>query len=380
MALKPIRISQLSGYLKRIIQSDPILGNITVIGEISNLKYHTSGHVYFTMKDRDSKLNCFLPWENMKNLRYELSDGMEITASGYINIYERGSSYSLNIRDISVEGKGNLAVAFEKLKNKLEEEGLFRDDHKKPIPFLPRSIVIITSPTGAAIQDMLKIIKKRSNITDVTIFPVLVQGSEAAQEIARAIMDVNHMLPETDVIIIGRGGGSLEELWAFNEEVVARSIFASKIPIISAVGHETDFTIADFTADVRGATPTEAAQIAVPDVEDLRQHINGLILDLRQKIYEKIRYLDLYLATTVKDLIYGVQDGISRRELVLSEAMARLERGDPSRILERGYSLATLEDGSIISSVSKLMPGDNLTLILKDGKLKCNVTFVYSQK
>lgn len=377
MAFKPIRVSQLSGYLKRIIQSDPILGNITVIGEISNLTYHGSGHVYFSMKDENSKLNCFLPYDKVRDLRYELTDGMEILASGYINVYEKGSSYSLNVRDIEVEGKGNLAAAFEKLKVKLEKEGLFEIEHKKPLPFLPRHLAIITSPTGAAVHDMLKIIKGRSDMTNVIIYPVLVQGTGAAKEIAQAIDDINKRFPEIEVIITGRGGGSLEELWAFNEEIVARSIYASHIPIISAVGHETDFTISDFTADVRAATPTEAAQIAVPDVYDLRGYVERLNMKLHQYMGDKIKYLDLYLSSRIKELFYALKDGVAHRELTLSTAFSRLEAGNPERILERGYSLVTFENGSIVSSSKSLAPGDNLTLILKDGRVKCDVTFVY---
>ena len=259
MAIKPVKVSQLNGYIKRILQTDPLLGNVSVIGEISNLKFHGSGHVYFSMKDEGSRLNCFLPADRAQNLRYELSEGMEITASGYIYLYERGGSYSLNIRDIEVAGLGNLSIAFEKLKAKLEAEGLFDKEHKKEIPFFPEKIAVVTSETGAAVRDILKIIKSRNNYVDVLIYPVLVQGPSAAGEIAHAIADINEKWPDIDTIITGRGGGAMEELWAFNEEIVARSIYASKIPVISAVGHETDFTIADFVADRRAETPTAAA-------------------------------------------------------------------------------------------------------------------------
>ena len=265
MAVKPVKVSQLNGYIKRVLQSDPLLGNVSVIGEISNLKYHGSGHVYFTLKDEASKISCFLPYEYRKDLRYELSDGMEIIATGYIYLYERGGTYSLNVREIAVEGVGNLMAAFERLKDKLSKEGLFDENYKKPIPFFPRKIAVITSETGAAVRDIIKIIRSRNNIVDVLVYPCLVQGPGAAAEIADAIEAVNRLFPETDTIIVGRGGGSLEELWAFNEEIVARSIFASRIPVISAVGHETDFTIADFVADKRAETPTAAAQMAAPD-------------------------------------------------------------------------------------------------------------------
>ena len=232
MAIKPVSVSQLNGYIKRILQTDPLLGNVSVTGEISNLKFHGSGHVYFSMKDAASKLSCFLPAQRASSLRYELSEGMEITASGYIYLYERGGSYSLNIKDIEVAGIGNLSIAFEKLKEKLDKEGIFDPALKKPIPFFPEKIAVITSETGAAIRDILKIIKTKNNYVDILIYPVLVQGPEAAGQIAEAIYDVNRRRPETDTIITGRGGGAMEELWAFNEEIVARSIYESKIPVI----------------------------------------------------------------------------------------------------------------------------------------------------
>ena len=266
MAVKPVKVSQLNGYIKRILQTDPILGNVSVVGEISNLKFHGSGHVYFSMKDEGSRLNCFLPSERAESLRYELSEGMEITASGYIYLYERGGSYSLNIRDIEVAGLGNLSIAFEKLKEKLGKEGLFDAEHKKEIPFFPEKIAVVTSESGAAIRDILKIIKNKNNYVDILIYPVLVQGPAAAGEIAEAICDINENCPDVDTIIVGRGGGAMEELWAFNEEIVARSIYNSNIPVISAVGHETDVTISDFVADRRAETPTAAANLAVPDL------------------------------------------------------------------------------------------------------------------
>ena len=263
MALKPISVSQLNGYIKRILQTDPILGNVSVIGEISNLKFHGSGHIYFSLKDANSKINCFLPMDQRKYLRFELSEGMEITASGYLYLYERGGSYSLNIRDINVEGRGNLDLAFEQLKNRLEQEGLFDERYKKKLPLFPEKIAVVTSETGAAVRDIIKTIKSRNCMTDIIVFPCLVQGKQAGADIAKTIAKVNDLYPEIDVMIVGRGGGSKEELWAFNEEVVARSIFLSEIPVISAVGHETDFSISDWVADVRAATPT-AATVARP--------------------------------------------------------------------------------------------------------------------
>ncbi|MBR6499939.1 MAG: exodeoxyribonuclease VII large subunit, partial [Firmicutes bacterium] len=251
MGLKPVSVSRLNAYIKRILQSDPILGNVSVIGEISNLKYHSTGHVYFTLKDEDSKISCFLSSEQRRHLRYELDNGMEITATGYIYLYERGGSYSLNVNNIEISGLGDLQIAFQQLKEKLQKEGLFDSKYKKPLPAFPKRIAVVTSATGAAVRDVISIISGRTQMTDILVCPCLVQGPEAARDIARTIEAVNAQCPDVDVMIVGRGGGSMEELWAFNEEIVARAIFLSKIPVISAVGHETDFTIADFVADRR---------------------------------------------------------------------------------------------------------------------------------
>ncbi|HQC82431.1 MAG TPA: exodeoxyribonuclease VII large subunit, partial [Bacillota bacterium] len=209
MAIKPISVSQFNNYVKRVLQTDPLLGNVSVIGEISNLKYHGSGHVFFTLKDEQSKLSCFLPADQVPRLRYELTEGMLITATGYISVFERGGTYSLNIRDILVEGKGNLTIAFEALKAKLEKEGLFDPKYKKPIPTFPKKVVVITSETGAAIRDILKIIRQRNDVVHVILYPCLVQGPDAAADIAAAITEVNRLFPDTDVIIVGRGGGSI---------------------------------------------------------------------------------------------------------------------------------------------------------------------------
>lgn len=396
MAMKPVRVSQLNGYIKRILQTDPLLGNVSVMGEISNLKFHGSGHVYFSMKDESSKLNCFLPSERVQDLRYQLSEGMEITASGYIYLYERGGSYSLNIRDIEVAGVGNLSLAFEELKKKLEAEGLFDPKHKQKIPFFPEKIAVVTSETGAAVRDILKIIRSRNNYVDVLIYPVLVQGPAAAGEIAAAISELNEKMPEIDAIIAGRGGGSMEDLWAFNEEIVARSIFASKIPVISAVGHETDFTIADFVADRRAETPTAAAHMAVPDLGELKAYVSDLKKNLRLSLDACLRYKETQLAALdliafrrdlesrivmeqmridhiktenlrqVTDLVAGYE---KRTEL----QMAALQSLDPRAIMGRGYAAVTNQAGIMVGSIDQLRPQEDLTLVLKDGQAGCTV-------
>lgn len=402
MAIKPIRVSQLNSYIRRILQSDPILGNVSVIGEISNLKYHGSGHVYFTLKDETSKINCFLPSDQLRHLRFELSDGMEVTAAGYISVYERGGYYSLNIRDVEVEGMGNLSIAFEKLKEKLSGEGLFDPGRKKPIPFFPRKVAVITSETGAAVRDIIKIIRSRNNIVHVLVYPCLVQGPAAAPDIVSAIDGVNEKFPETDVIIVGRGGGSMEELWAFNEETVARSISRSRIPVISAVGHETDFTIADFAADLRAETPTAAAQTAVPDVAALREFIRTTSGKMQERLLRRIRLLEyrvqahsmealsmklqsriLQSQTTADHLAQllttSMQGRIVKLEHRISQAMTRLEERNPSKILQMGYSMVLDALGQPVSSIAKFSAGEDLTVVMKDGSMDCSIKEIYSK-
>jgi exodeoxyribonuclease VII large subunit len=399
MAVKPIKVSQLNGYIKRVLQSDPLLGNVSVVGEVSNLKYHGTGHVYFTLKDETSKISCFLADEYLKDLRYELSDGLEVVANGYIFLYERGGSYSLNVREISVEGVGNLTAAFERLKEKLSKEGLFDEKYKKPIPYFPQKIAVITSETGAAVRDIIKIIKSRNNIVDVLVYPCLVQGPGAAAEISAAIGEVNRLFPETDAIIVGRGGGSMEELWAFNEEIVARSIFVSKIPVISAVGHETDFTIADFVADKRAETPTAAAQMAVPDIEALKEYVSNEKENLIHIMERLIKYMELrvtsnsigalsvslshrlLLSAMRRETLYKEMTGaLSARLADWASQAERLKTGldalNPRNIMDRGYAAIVDGDGKLAGSVSRFDIGDDLTAVMKDGEIQCKVSNV----
>ncbi|MBQ9931279.1 MAG: exodeoxyribonuclease VII large subunit [Firmicutes bacterium] len=403
LAVKPISVSQVNSYIRRVLQSDPLLGNVTVTGEVSNLTYHGSGHVYFTLKDAASSLNCFLPRDVMEQQRYEIAEGMEIIINGYIAVYEKGGRYSLNVRSIEVEGMGNLAIAFEKLREKLEKEGLFDPKYKKPLPKFPKKLVIVTSETGAAVRDMLKIIKGRTSLTDVLIYPCLVQGPDAAPDIARAIQEVNRLFPDTDVMIVGRGGGSMEDLWAFNEEVVARSIFLSEIPVISAVGHERDFTIADFAADKRAATPTEAAQLAVPDMTAVWQQTQAVRRDLRNSFDRILRYMELRtkahdLPSLRRALLDRMDVMDSRAERFRNQIRLELERkvlefegrterakaaveaADPRKILDRGYAMVLSKGEKPTTSAGAFSPGENLTVVLKDGKVICSVNEVRMEK
>ncbi len=399
MAIKPVKVSQLNGYIKRVLQTDPLLGNVSVIGEISNLKHHSTGHVYFTLKDETSKINCFLASNYLKDIRYELSDGIEIVVSGYIYLYERGGSYSLNVKEITIEGLGNLTVAFQKLKDKLSREGLFDEKYKKAIPFFPQKVAVITSQTGAAVRDIIKIIKSRNNIVDVLVYPCLVQGSGAAAEISKAIDEVNRMFPEVDTIIVGRGGGSMEELWAFNEEIVARSIFTSKIPIISAVGHETDFTISDFVADKRAETPTAAAQLAAPDIAALKEYVRNEKENLIHIMGRLIKYMELQVAncsietlsvslnhrlfyhamkidTLHKEMASALENRIGDWTGRLEKSKASLDALNPRNIMERGYAAILDTNGRMAGSVDRFSIGENLTAVMKDGKVDCEVADV----
>lgn len=397
--MKPVQVSQLNKYIKTILQSDPLLSRISVIGEVFNLKYHSSGHVYFSMKDKGSRINCFLPEDKAAYLRYPLEEGMEIVASGYIYLYEKGGSYSLNVSDIKIEGEGNLAAAFEKLKRKLESEGLFSPAFKKAIPEFPKSVGLVTSATGAAVWDMIRTMKNKNSFVDIILCPCIVQGDGASGDIEDAIKALNRMEEPPDVMIVGRGGGSSEELWAFNEERVARSIFNSEIPVISAVGHETDFTIADFVADYRAATPTAAAEAAVPDMREISGRMNLLMTESRKGIEGKIGFIEAALEMRSPDsLVSGIKnridgyegrlDGIMKdaamnfREKIHVEEM-RIERLksladslDPGKILSLGYGALSDSGGRYIKSAESINPGDIIKIQMKDGSAKCRVTEV----
>jgi len=375
MGLKPVSVSRLNAYIKRILQSDPILGNVSVIGEISNLKYHSSGHVYFTLKDENSKINCFLSADQRRYLRYELDNGMEITASGYIYLYERGGSYSLNVNNIEVSGLGDLQIAFQQLKDKLQKEGLFDPQYKKPLPLYPKKVAVVTSPTGAAVRDVISIITNRWPLTDILVCPCLVQGPEAARDVAGTIEAVNAQCPDVDVMIVGRGGGSMEELWAFNEEVVARAIFLSRIPVISAVGHETDFTIADFVADRRAETPTAAAQLAVPDRNVLYTRLHDQKRSLIDRLQKRLRMAELRLQSwSPQRLGMVLSQKIHKYELKVLQLEQQLQLKNPSLILERGCGILFDLEGKSIRSVEDAAPGQKIRVRLSDGTLFCDIT------
>ena len=385
MGLKPVTVSQLNSYIKRILQTDPILGNVSVRGEVSNLKFHGSGHVYFSLKDEKSRINCFLPSDRAVQIGRALQEGMEIIASGYIYLYERGGSYSLNVTDLEKAGQGKLA-----------KEGLFDQEHKKLIPAFPHKVAIVTSETGAAVRDILKIIQKKNNCVDMLVYPVLVQGPGAPQQIADAIRDLSENYPDVDTIITGRGGGSMEELWAFNEEVTARAIFASEIPVISAVGHEPDFTIADFVADLRAPTPSGAAELAVPNAEDLRETLRSYDIRMTQAMRKQMTqrraalenlagrrvlqspaaYFDLRrveLDYTRSRLIAAGERYLASRWQTFAQCAAALDAMSPLKVLGRGYAVASDAAGTVLRSAEQVQPGDAIRVQLQDGALHCTV-------
>jgi len=281
-------IKELNRYIKLKLESDPLLGDIWLRGEISNFTHHSSGHMYFTLKDSDSRLKCIMFASHNRSLPFIPKEGMKVIARGNVSVYERDGNYQFYVTAMQPDGIGSLYLAYEQLKKKLEGEGLFDQTRKRPIPKFPRAIGVITSPTGAAVRDVIITLQRRHPSVPVIVCPVLVQGAGAAPAIVKAIEFMNRMA-ETDVLIVGRGGGSLEELWAFNEEAVARAIARSAIPVISAVGHETDYTIADFVADLRAATPTAAAELAVPHIGELRAHTERMEQRLAQAVRHNVR-------------------------------------------------------------------------------------------
>ena len=374
MALKPITVTQLNHYISRVLTTDPLLGNLTVTGEISNLKYHSSGHLYFSISDENSKINCFFPAQYARGLHYELGDGLAVIIHGYLNVYKKGGTYTLFVRSIEIAGEGNLAMAFQMLKEKLDAEGLFDPAHKKPIPRFPRRIGIVTSNTGAAVRDIIKIIESRTSLTDMIVFPVLVQGSEAAADIAATIDMINRDFDDIDTLIVGRGGGSMEDLWAFNEEIVARAIYRSRIPVISAVGHEIDFTIADFVADRRAETPTAAAEMAVPYIRELMQRAESWQNSLMADLKKKVSYADLRAEKMFAEMRHVLQGRVNAYRHELESCRLLLDENHPYRVLRKGY--AVLEDaaGRNLASIGDLRDGQSYRLKLKDGSATFRVT------
>ncbi len=396
MDIRYITVSQLTSALKRLIEDNFLLEDVGIRGEISNFTAHTSGHLYFTLKDEAACIKCVMFRSQAQRLRFKPVEGMAVTVRGRISIYEKSGQYQLYVDDLAEAGLGNLYQAFEKLKNKLEQEGLFDPGRKRPLPPLPQKIGLITSPTGAAIQDMIQILRRRRPNLDILVFPAQVQGEEAPLSLIKALQDAGRFTA-LDLIIIGRGGGSLEELWAFNDERVARSIADFPEPVISAVGHETDFTIADFVADLRAPTPSAAAELAVPEQAILQRSVENcqkrLIQAVKRKFQNERR--NLQRITQSRVFLYpGQMLNTRRQELDLfSEKMIRCVKQElrirrecylqiigklntlsPLATLERGYSIAQKGDGRFIKRSDQVDIGEEIKLTLAVGELTLNCT------
>ncbi|RKU26355.1 exodeoxyribonuclease VII large subunit [Candidatus Poribacteria bacterium] len=388
-------VSQINNTIKRILQQQSQLRNVWVKGQVSNLSRPKSGHIYFSLKDESEIIKGVMFKGNASKLQFQLKDGEEVLVQGNIDIYTASSQYQIIISTIEPIGEGALQRAFEELKRKLADEGLFDDVHKKPIPKYPKKIGVITSSTGAAIQDIYQRIQKRYPIAELLLYPTLVQGDKAPRQIAKAIRAMNKR-KDIDVLIVGRGGGSIEDLWAFNEEVVAQAIFASQVPIVSAVGHETDFTISDFVADYRCPTPTAAGEHVVPDKDELitqLEHVieritnasqnrlgilNGVVKELYSKLSpERRRDAINNLSQSIDDLEAAYQraitDKLKTESNNLQSMSARLHGVSPLATLERGYSISRNMSGEIITSSSQVSKGDELDVKLSKGSLRCTV-------
>ena len=390
-----LSITQINEYIQGKMNADPMLAQVAVRGEISNYKCYPSGHHYFTLKDEASALKCVMFKGNAMGLRFRPANGMKVIALGRISVYPRDGAYQLYCTAMSVDGVGDLYAAFEQLKAKLSAKGLFDPEKKQRLPKYPGVIGVVTSSAGAAVHDILRILRKRYPLAQVKLLPVRVQGAEAPQEIAAAIRYANaHRL--ADLLIVGRGGGSLEDLWAFNDEQVAYAIYESKIPIISAVGHEPDVTIADYVADLRAATPSNGAELAVPDREALLQNLDAMSAAMASALNRQLKLATqrlealaaspalrsptAYLDRREKDLSLLKNRLTAAQERTVSASNARfvgcvakLDAMSPLKVLSRGYAMAQTGGGQLLRSVRQVAPGDEITLSISDGKITASV-------
>ena len=401
MAQQVLTITQINEYIRAMMDNDRLLTTLAVKGEISNYKVYPSGHHYFTLKDEGAALRCVMFKGNAMRLRFRPENGMKVIAMGKISVFPRDGAYQLYCTGLVLDGVGDLYAAFEQLKLKLAAQGLFDKSHKKPLPKYPGTIGIVTSSAGAAVHDMLRILRKRYPLTKVLLLPVRVQGVEAPGEIAAAIRYANHH-QLADLLIVGRGGGSIEDLWAFNDERVAYAIYESSIPVISAVGHEPDVTISDFVADLRAATPSNAAELGVPDQDALRQTLDSfsasMATALGRQLQSARRHLKVlsesqdlqspegYLKQRKKTVqllegrLIAIQNQqISRKKQRYIAQISKLDAMSPLKVLTRGYAMALTEDKRIIRSVRDVSGGDNIQISLSDGRIIASVNEIKEQ-
>lgn len=387
-------VTALNNYIKELVDADPGLAAVTVRGEVSNYKAYPSGHHYFSLKDENGALKCVMFKGNAIHLRFRPQNGMQVVAMGRISVFPRDGVYQLYVTAMMPDGMGDLHLAFEQLKEKLQGEGLFAQEHKKPLPVYPEKIALITSPVGAAVRDMIRILGARWPMAKICVLPVRVQGAEAAAEISRAIAYAN-ACQVADLIITGRGGGSMEDLWCFNEEIVARAIHASEIPVISAVGHEPDVTISDLVADVRAATPSNAAELAVEDQNDVYAWVQELSQRLHKQIERELRLsrerLDraeksrvlqdplwlveerrMWLDRCREQLVAALRHRVAEERAGFAAAAGKLDALSPLKVLSRGYAIPK-RNGVVITSAKSLKVKDEFTLQLRDGAVDCEV-------
>lgn len=391
MDMRALKVSEVNSYIKRVFTNDMILSNLSLEGEISNFKHHYSGHMYFSLKDEKSRIKSVMFKSDNEKLNMKLENGLKVIATGYVSVYEKEGDYQFYIRHLKESGVGDLYKRFEDLKKKLEEEGLFLETNKKPIPFMPKKIGVVTSSTGAAIKDIITVIQRRFPPAEILIYPALVQGVQAAKEICQGLVYLDSR-DDIDLIITGRGGGAMEELFAFNDEEVARTIHKLNKPVISAVGHETDFTIADFVADLRAPTPSAAAELSVPEISNLIDNIEAkynrletLILKSINNYKEDLKHLnrDLKYYSPInqlrdkkqdldiifKDLNYEVEKKINNKRTNLLNLKNKLDLLNPTLALDKGYGVLINRQGNTIKSIDEISLNEEINILLKDGTI-----------
>jgi exodeoxyribonuclease VII large subunit len=395
--MNTLTVSQLNRYIMSVLESDPNLSGLTIQGEISSFKKYPSGHLYFTLKDDNAAVSCVMFKGSAVNLSFTPQDGLRVLVNAKASLYERDGKFQLYVNQMQPDGIGNLYTAFEKLKEKLRLEGLFDQKYKQKIPLLPKRIGVVTSPKGAVIRDIINVLARRFSEFNLVLIPVAVQGDTASKSIVAAIETFNRM-NEVDVLIVGRGGGSMEDLWCFNEESVARAVFNSRIPIISAVGHETDFTICDMVADLRAPTPSAAAELSMPVKTELKRNIYLKQEKLINNLEGKLRYNRLRLDHLNKSRIFvtpesiydpqkqeianleqslkdSIENILSRTKEKTGNTLMKLDTLSPLKILSRGYSLVQIKENlKILKSIHDVAQGDNLLVRLTDGVVECEVT------
>ncbi len=398
MYIKTLSVSALNNYVKKMIDADFILNNLNIKGEISNFKMHSSGHLYFSLKDESSKINCIMFKTYASNLKFKPKDGEAVVVKGRVSVYEKDGAYQLYCYEMKQEGIGELYVAFQELKNKLENEGLFDLRHKRAIPKLPRRVGIVTSPTGAAVRDIINVAMRRNKGMELLLYPALVQGENASEDIIKGIELLNNM-EDVDVIILARGGGSIEELWAFNNEKLAYAVYNSKKPIITGVGHETDFTIVDFVSDLRAPTPSAAAEIAVPSLEELKvklknykDYLSASIDNRLKRSYNKtellMKTLEIhspmnyiinqynYIDSLQSRLTAKLSSKLDLRKEGLSRLNAIIDAHNPLKVLNKGYALIEDLEGNILSRKNDLKETEEIFITVKDGKIKAGLKYL----